>query len=162
MTLGHLVRHHREARGWTQGELSKRMGNIVGQNTISAIELGRSKMPTQATLHALANALGIPEEELLKVSGYMPERANDPPALPPEILALHQRVQESAPERRDLLLEVLALVNPLLERIAQTPEKTPELPPELLAIHRDLEQLPPEQRVPKLQKLTQMYQLLSD
>lgn len=62
MTIGERVRAAREAKGWTQWELTKAAN--VQVMTISGIELGRHQ-PTVQTLCRLAKGLGVEVGELL-------------------------------------------------------------------------------------------------
>lgn len=51
------LRELRQARGWSQGELSRRSG--VRKATISTIETDKAKGISFAILEALADALGV-------------------------------------------------------------------------------------------------------
>lgn len=55
------VRLHREAKGWTQGELAKRTG--LNSGIISKLE-SRKANTVLATVTRLAHALGVPERQL--------------------------------------------------------------------------------------------------
>ncbi len=108
MKIGDIVKQLREARGWTQGELARRVGNIE-QNTISAIETGRTLMPEQATLLGLADAFGISEIELLRAAGYV--RANpEPTVIPPELHAIYQDLQSLPTEKQAIRLRALSQI----------------------------------------------------
>lgn len=62
-----MIREIREKRGWTQNELARRSG--VKQSVLSYIESGKTKHPRIDTLTAIALALGVPVEKLLKKAG---------------------------------------------------------------------------------------------
>jgi phage repressor protein C with HTH and peptisase S24 domain len=57
MALGKKIRMLREARGWTQQELSDRTGNVVSQGAISTLEKRDSK--SSSFTADLAKALGV-------------------------------------------------------------------------------------------------------
>ncbi len=62
-----VIRELRQKRGWTQTELSRRSG--VKQGVLSYIESGKTKHPRIDTLAAIASALGVPVERLMKKAG---------------------------------------------------------------------------------------------
>ena len=62
-----MIRELRQKRGWTQTELSRRSG--VKQGVLSYIERGKTKHPRIDTLAAIASALGVPVERLMKKAG---------------------------------------------------------------------------------------------
>ena len=62
-TIGEQVRLRRRLFGWTQGELSERIG--MKQETVSQIENGTTNMQV-STLTVLARVLNAPFEDLLK------------------------------------------------------------------------------------------------
>lgn len=59
-----MIRELRQKKGWTQTELARRAG--VKQGVLSDIESGKTKHPRIDTLAAIAFALGVRIEELLK------------------------------------------------------------------------------------------------
>ena len=59
------VKKFREAKGWTQGELSERSG--VGRITISRMESGALEETSAGTLVKLANALECDMSDLVSV-----------------------------------------------------------------------------------------------
>ena len=60
--FGLLVRNHRLARGFSQGDLAKKLGYTTPQ-FVSIMERGESKIPLD-TLGELIVILGLPEKEL--------------------------------------------------------------------------------------------------
>jgi transcriptional regulator with XRE-family HTH domain len=68
MTLGQIIRHHRDRLGLTQAQLADRAK--LRQSRIAALEAdtenGRPTNPTLDRLHALARGLGMPLWKLLK------------------------------------------------------------------------------------------------
>ena len=59
------VKRFREAKGWTQGELSERSG--VGRITISRMESGALEETSAGTLVKLASALECDMSDLVSV-----------------------------------------------------------------------------------------------
>jgi HTH-type transcriptional regulator/antitoxin HipB len=56
-SVGAVVRQLRQERGWSQVELARRAD--IGQNDVSRVETGKSKIPQEQTLVAIAEALGV-------------------------------------------------------------------------------------------------------
>jgi transcriptional regulator with XRE-family HTH domain len=63
-SLGRNVARLREAQGWSQSELARRSG--VSQAFISSLEGGRRTKASTDTALALARALGVTVDELLR------------------------------------------------------------------------------------------------
>jgi transcriptional regulator with XRE-family HTH domain len=62
-----MIRELRQKKGWTQTELARRAG--VKQGVLSCIESGRTKNPRSDTLAAIAAALGVSVERLMRKAG---------------------------------------------------------------------------------------------
>lgn len=62
-----VIRELRQKRGWTQTELARKAG--VKQSVLSYIESGKTKHPRIDTLSAIASALGVSVQKLLKKAG---------------------------------------------------------------------------------------------
>lgn len=62
-----MIRELREKKGWSQSELARRSG--VKQGVLSYIESGKTKNPRVDTLSAIALALGVTVEKLVKKAG---------------------------------------------------------------------------------------------
>ena len=62
-----MIKRLRRRLGITQSELARRAG--IRQGVLSYIENGRTKHPRIDTLAAIANALGVTVDELLKKAG---------------------------------------------------------------------------------------------
>lgn len=69
--LGELVRLRREEMGLSQAELAARMDGVITPQQIHNIEVGKTKIPGPETMGPLAQALKLPEEELLRAAGYL-------------------------------------------------------------------------------------------
>lgn len=59
-----MIKELREEKGWSQNELARRSG--VKQGIISDIESGKTKHPRIDTMSAIADALEVPIDKLLK------------------------------------------------------------------------------------------------
>lgn len=70
--FGARLRRHREAAGLTQEELAERAGLSV--KAIAALERGRRQRPYPHTVRALADALGLSDDERAAFSGALPSR----------------------------------------------------------------------------------------
>ena len=62
-----MIRELRQKKGWTQTELARRAG--VKQGVLSCIESGRTKNPRSDTMAAIAAALGVSVERLMRKAG---------------------------------------------------------------------------------------------
>ena len=75
MHIGQYIKRIRESQGgkgyWSKLQVAKRAG--ISDSYLSEIESGKRKHPSPQILKKLASALKVPEEELLKVAGYLPE-----------------------------------------------------------------------------------------
>ena len=62
-----MIKQLREKLGLTQTELARRAG--IKQGVLSYIETGRTKHPRIDTMTAIAHALGVTVEKLMKKAG---------------------------------------------------------------------------------------------
>ena len=62
-----MIKELREKKGWSQSELARRAG--VKQGVLSYIESGKTKHPRSDTLAAIANALGVNVDRLIRKAG---------------------------------------------------------------------------------------------
>ena len=76
MTLGEYVKQIRKEKGFSRNELAGKSG--LSHTEIQRIETGERKQPSLKNLCALATALGVPQEEFLKVAGYAPSDDTSP------------------------------------------------------------------------------------
>jgi transcriptional regulator with XRE-family HTH domain len=74
-TLADFVRERRTTLGYTQEQLDNLIGKDRGY--IGMLEIKRINRPRPPTLRALAEALQVPVERLLIVSGQLDEPAED-------------------------------------------------------------------------------------
>lgn len=70
MTLGEFIKNKRTELGMSRNLLATKTG--ISHTEVQRIETNERKMPSLKVLCALADALNIPQEELLKAAGYAP------------------------------------------------------------------------------------------
>ncbi|MGI6700802.1 MAG: helix-turn-helix domain-containing protein [Christensenellales bacterium] len=70
MTLGEFINKRRNDIDMSRNQLAKKAG--ISHTEVHRIETGERKQPSLKVLCAIADALNIPQEELLKVAGYTP------------------------------------------------------------------------------------------
>lgn len=87
--FGQRVRTLREAKRWTQEDLSFNSG--LSRSYISRLELGDIALPRNDKLGRLARALGTSNEDLLEAAGYMSAPTNDANAALPDLAAYLRR-----------------------------------------------------------------------
>ncbi len=89
MSIGDLLRKARKANGWTQADLAAQLGGVVGQQTVSRWEQGRST-PSRENIHTLALLFGADEGAWLNAAGHT--LAEIDPAVRPLVstLPLHE------------------------------------------------------------------------
>ena len=80
MTLGEYIRQTREDRNLSLRKLSDKC--FISSAEISRIESGKRLNPSPAALQAIAGALAIDYEYLLRLAGYMPENGQKSEKLP--------------------------------------------------------------------------------
>lgn len=87
--FGLRVRTLREAKQWTQEDLSNHSG--LSRSYISRLELGDIALPRNDKLGRLAHALGTSNEDLLEAAGYMSTLAADGTTPLPDLPAYLRR-----------------------------------------------------------------------
>ena len=70
MTLGEFIKTKRTELGMSRNLLAINTG--ISHTEVQRIETNERKMPSLKVLCALADALNVPQEDLLKVAGYAP------------------------------------------------------------------------------------------
>jgi transcriptional regulator with XRE-family HTH domain len=65
--LGDVLRAARLRHGWTQEQVARRIGATQGM--ITALERGKARRPHARRMAPLAEALGLPVEELERAAG---------------------------------------------------------------------------------------------
>lgn len=70
MTLGEFIKAKRTETGMSRNMLATKAG--ISHTEVQRIETNERKMPSLKVLCALADALNVPQEDLLKVAGCVP------------------------------------------------------------------------------------------
>ena len=95
MTLGEYIRNRRLDIGMSRNLLASKAG--ISHTEVHRIETGDRKQPSLKVLCALADALDVPQEEMLKVAGYAPY--DDIPAVERVFPGLKTQKQRETVER---------------------------------------------------------------
>lgn len=74
-TLADFIKERRNAKEWSKRKLA--MEAEISHTEVHRIESGERKNPSANVLNSLADALGVPKEELLKIAGYIDEHDDD-------------------------------------------------------------------------------------
>lgn len=75
-SVGELIKERRMAKQWSKRGLAEKAG--VSHSEIHRIENGERENPSVTILNAIADALGIPRDDMLHVAGYRVEEDNMP------------------------------------------------------------------------------------
>lgn len=98
MGFARFVRDARHAAGLTQEQLGEAIG--FDQTTVSLIETGKTRRPSDAVLAALAGALGVPRVRLYEELGLVePPPACGESAPPADAVALVEALPFGAADR---------------------------------------------------------------
>lgn len=71
MTLGEFIKNRRTEIGMSRNLLASKAG--ISHTEVQRIETNERKMPSLKVLGKLAEALNVPQEDILKVAGYGPD-----------------------------------------------------------------------------------------
>ena len=75
-TLGEFIKERREAKGWSKRRLATEAD--ISHTEVHRIEIGERQNPSAPVLSSLADALGVPQEEMLRIAGYIDDDENVP------------------------------------------------------------------------------------
>lgn len=67
-SLGEMIKDRRLSKGWSKRALAEKAG--ISHSEVHRIETGERTNPSVPVLNALAEALGIPKDDLLLIAGY--------------------------------------------------------------------------------------------
>ena len=95
MTLGEFIKNRRTELGMSRNALGTKAN--ISHTEIYRIETNERKQPSLKVLCQLAEALSLPQEELLKVSGYAP--SDDTPVVERVFPGLRTAKQRETVER---------------------------------------------------------------
>ncbi len=92
-----------KARDWTQADLARNSG--LTRQSISYYFSGRSKLPDNRALEAIAHALRLPPEVVFEKAGILPARKNDLSPKKRELLARLENADENTVQATIEMLE---------------------------------------------------------
>lgn len=95
MTLGEYIKKKRMDAGMSRNLLASKAG--ISHTEVQRIETNERKLPSLKVLCALADALNVSQEEMLKVAGYAP--TDDIPAVERAFPGLKTRKQQETVEK---------------------------------------------------------------
>ena len=75
-TVGEYIKERRLAKEWSKRALAEKAG--VSHSEVHRIENGERSNPSISMLYALAEALGIPKDEILRQAGYRSDDGDIP------------------------------------------------------------------------------------
>lgn len=75
-SLGEMIKDRRLSKGWSKRALAEKAG--ISHSEVHRIESGERTNPSVPVLNALAEALGIPKDDLLLVAGYKSDDGDIP------------------------------------------------------------------------------------
>ena len=76
ISLGETIKDRRLNKGWSKRALAEKAG--ISHSEVHRIETGERANPSVPVLNALAEALGIPKDDLLRIAGYKNDDGNTP------------------------------------------------------------------------------------
>lgn len=75
-TLGSFIKERRMAREWSKRALAEKSG--ISHSEVHRIENGERTNPSVPVLNSLADALGVPKDEMLRLAGYKSDEGDIP------------------------------------------------------------------------------------
>lgn len=75
-TLADFIKERRKAKEWSKRKLA--IEADISHTEVHRIENGERKNPSANVLSALAEALGVPKEEMLRIAGYIDDKEDVP------------------------------------------------------------------------------------
>ena len=75
-TLGDFIKDRRLAKEWSKRALAEKAN--ISHSEVHRIENGERTNPSVPVLNSLADALGIPKDEILRVAGYRADEGDVP------------------------------------------------------------------------------------
>ena len=123
--FGALVKSARERMGWTQMELSARLGRP--NSFLARIEGGKNSYPPDPhDFHAIARELRLNKDDMLRVLGYLDPPSGDADGVSEEDRALFEAISHYLPQlgeaqRRHVIETARMFAEAAAARQAQTP-----------------------------------------
>ena len=75
-SVGELIKERRGSKNWSKRALAERAG--VSHSEVHRIETGEREHPSVLILNAIADALAVPKDDMLRAVGYRVEEADIP------------------------------------------------------------------------------------
>lgn len=75
-SIGDFIKERRLAKEWSKRTLAEKAG--VSHSEVHRIENGERANPSVIILNALAEALGVPKDDILRIAGYKSDEGNIP------------------------------------------------------------------------------------
>lgn len=75
-SIGDLIKDRRLSKGWSKRALAEKAG--ISHSEVHRIEIGERVNPSVPVLNALAEALGVPKDDLLRLAGYKSDEGDIP------------------------------------------------------------------------------------
>lgn len=107
--FGRAIEKHREAHGWTFGQLEQRSG--VAKSYLSRLEDGQHPNVSAKKLAGIALAFGLGVDYFCQIAGWLPapEEIGDLAADERELIGMLRKIR-SPIERRELLDNIMGLL----------------------------------------------------
>ena len=74
--IGDMIKNRRLSKGWSKRALAEKAG--ISHSEVHRIENGERENPSVPILNALADALGVPKDDLLRIAGYKSDDGDIP------------------------------------------------------------------------------------
>lgn len=74
--IGDLIKDRRLSKGWSKRALADKAG--ISHSEVHRIESGERVNPSVPVLNALAEVLGVPKDDLLRLAGYKSDEGDIP------------------------------------------------------------------------------------
>jgi transcriptional regulator with XRE-family HTH domain len=92
--LGPFIKERREVKGWSKRRLATEAN--ISHTEVHRIENGERQNPSIPVLNALADALGVAKDDMLRAAGYMDEHGESISLIEKAFPSLKTEVQRNA------------------------------------------------------------------
>jgi len=75
-SIGEFIKERRLSKGWSKRALAEKAG--VSHSEVHRVENGERMNPSVPVLYSIADALGVPKEEILRHAGYKSDDGDVP------------------------------------------------------------------------------------
>jgi len=75
-SIGEFIKERRLSKGWSKRALAEKAG--VSHSEVHRVENGERMNPSVPVLYAIADALGVPKDEILRHAGYKSDDGDVP------------------------------------------------------------------------------------